>query len=50
VQLAALRERGLPGVHLNVNATGGRFLALCHHLGVTGLRTGDRKILSLKPR
>jgi hypothetical protein len=50
VQFAALRERGLPGVHLNVNAMGGRFLGLCCHFGFTGLRTGDRKILSLKPR
>jgi hypothetical protein len=50
VQFAALRERGLPGVHPNVNAADGRFLGLCHHLGFTGLRTGDRNILSLKPR
>jgi hypothetical protein len=50
VQLAALRERGLPGVHLNVNAADGRALGLCRHLSFTGLRTSDRNILGLKPR
>ncbi len=50
VQLAALRERGVPGVHLNVNTADGRFVGLCYHLGFTGLRPGDRHILSLKPR
>jgi ribosomal protein S18 acetylase RimI-like enzyme len=50
VQLAALRQRGLPGVRLNVNAANRRALGFCHHLGFTGFRTGDRNILGLKPR
>jgi hypothetical protein len=29
---------------------GGRALGLCHHLGFTGLRTGDRNMLGLEPR
>jgi hypothetical protein len=41
---------GLPGVHLNVNAADRRALGFCRHLGFTGLRTGDRNTLGLKPR
>ena len=49
-QLAALREQGSPGVHLNVNSANRRALGFYHHLGFTDLRTGDRNVLGMRLR
>jgi ribosomal protein S18 acetylase RimI-like enzyme len=49
LQLAALRERGSRGVHLNVNAANLRALGFYHHLGFTELGGGDdRRILGMR--
>ena len=48
LQLAALRERGSRGVHLNVNAANLRALGFYHHLGFTELRGGDRRVLGMR--
>ena len=51
MQLAALRDRGSRGVHLNVNAANQRALGFYHHLGFTSLRTaGDRHVLGMRLR
>jgi ribosomal protein S18 acetylase RimI-like enzyme len=48
LQLAALRERGSRGVHLNVNAANLRAVGFYHHLGFTDLlHTGDRRVLGM---
>jgi ribosomal protein S18 acetylase RimI-like enzyme len=55
-QLAALRERGSPGVHLNVNAANLRAVGFYQHLGFTELRGftqlrgGDRLIFAMSLR
>jgi GNAT superfamily N-acetyltransferase len=48
MQLAALRERGSRGVHLNVNSANLRALGFHHHLGFTELHAGDRHVLGMK--
>ena len=48
MQLAALRERGSRGVHLNVNSANRRALGFYHHLGFTELHAGDRHVLGMK--
>jgi GNAT superfamily N-acetyltransferase len=51
VQIAALRERGSRGLHLNVNAANQHALGFYHHLGFTDLlRTGDRRVLGMRLR
>jgi ribosomal protein S18 acetylase RimI-like enzyme len=51
LQLAALRERGSRGVHLNVNAENLRALGFYHHLGFTDLlRADDRRVLGMRLR
>jgi GNAT superfamily N-acetyltransferase len=51
VQLAALRERGSRGVHLNVNAANRRALGFYRHLGFTDLlRAGDRRVVGMRLR
>jgi GNAT superfamily N-acetyltransferase len=48
LQLAALRDRGSPGVHLEVTAGNRHALGFYRHLGFTQLRPGGRNILGLK--
>lgn len=56
LQLAALRERGSPGVHLNVNAANLRAVGFYQHLGFTELTGftepsgGGRRIFALSLR
>ena len=57
VLLAALRERGSPGVHLNVNAANLRAVGFYQHLGFTELhlgftelRGGNRRVFAMSLR
>jgi len=57
VLLAALRERGSPGVHLNVNAANLRAVGFYQHLGftelhlgLTELRGGNRRVFAMSLR
>jgi ribosomal protein S18 acetylase RimI-like enzyme len=48
LQISALRERGSPGVHLNVNAANRRALGFYRHLGFTELHANERHVLGMK--
>ena len=51
MQLAALRDRGSQGVHLNVNAANLRALGFYRHLGFAELHAaGERRLLGMELR
>jgi ribosomal protein S18 acetylase RimI-like enzyme len=47
-QIAALRERGSRGVHLNVNAANKRALGFYRHLGFTELHANERHVFGMR--
>ena len=48
LQLAALRERGSPGVHLHVRAANRPALSFYDHLGFTRLRAGHSYVFGMR--